>query len=173
MLFLYRLLSKSSAQKRSGFAEAPMTVFEIGVGPFLIFLLCVVALAFFFGGWYLFPQGVPIFLVISVALPLVIFVLLRAAFDYSQPLVNEESNSSGTALGVLDGYREKGYDPSTFTAVDTYIPIRLVVFILLLLGLVGGVGVYVALRLLEPPYKVPRMRCLRDQLAEAHPSWIK
>lgn len=56
---------------------------------------------------------------------------------------------------------------------NALLPIQVVVIVVMVTFIFVGLGVHVALVVLEPPYRVPRMRCLREQLELAHPTWYK
>lgn len=133
----------------------------IGVGV----LLCIV-------GWCFIPDAILGIFVAAIVLPLIVYGLLLTApkkLPSNASAVDEEA-----ILRRSLAYRERVFLPSDMTAVDTLLPVRLVVFLLLFLSVVGGFGVQIVFTLvLEPPYRVPRMRCLREQLEEAHPSWYK
>eukprot|EP00796_Vickermania_ingenoplastis_P009571 gene9571-6726_t len=98
---------------------------------------------------------------------------LRRGGPRGRPYRDQSSDALSSATRHTSPYREQPMLPSDETAFDTYLPVRLVVVILAGLSVLGGVGAHVGLILLEPPYKVPRMRCLREQLEEAHPTWYK
>lgn len=49
----------------------------------------------------------------------------------------------------------------------------IVLVLLLGLGIVVGAAGKIVFTCMEPPYKVPRIRSLRDQLEDAHPTWYQ
>lgn len=48
-----------------------------------------------------------------------------------------------------------------------------VLVILMVLAIVVGAAGKILFICMEPPYKVPRIRSLRDQLEDAHPTWYQ
>lgn len=133
----------------------------IGVGV----LLCIL-------GWCFVPDAILGIFIAAVVLPLMVYGLLLTA--PKKAALNTTPIDEEAMLRRSLAYRERVFLPSDTTAVDTFLPVRLVVFLLMFFCGLGGFGMQIVFTLiLEPPYKVPRMRCLREQLEEAHPSWYK
>ncbi|AAZ13228.1 uncharacterized protein TEOVI_000094000 [Trypanosoma equiperdum] len=65
-------------------------------------------------------------------------------------------------------------NPDEAVVVDYLFPVRVVLMVLTCGSLLAAAGYYVVrVVVLEPPFKAPRVQCLREQLEEEHPTWYR
>ncbi|KEG10316.1 hypothetical protein DQ04_03881010 [Trypanosoma grayi] len=57
--------------------------------------------------------------------------------------------------------------------VDYFLPVRIVALLVLAIAVLAALAYHTVLVVREPPYKAPRVRCLREQLEEMHPTWYR
>lgn len=146
-------------------------ILGVGDGTFAVLFATAVAILIAIVGAYFAPDATLFILIGCLALPLIVFGCILSAPKASSgpPAGGSTSNSSSP---YYYPYREQPFSPDT-ALIDTFLPVRIVVFLVLFLGLLAGIGFCVLDVAAEPPFAVPRMRCLREQLEEAHPSWYR
>lgn len=132
----------------------------IGDGTFAVLVAFLVAMLAAVVGGYLIPDAVLPITVGCIALPLVVYGCILSAPHKVTPVPFTDSP-----------YRER--PPPTSDLIDTYLPVRITVSLLLILSSIAGVGYQFLTILKGPAYQVPRMRCLRERLEQAHPTWYR
>ncbi|KAK7194587.1 hypothetical protein NESM_000376900 [Novymonas esmeraldas] len=136
-------------------------ILGVGAGTFAVLVAVGVAVLIALIGSYVAPQSALVILLGSLVLPFVVYGCILTAPHGPLP------DASTATL-----YRERVL-PSNTDVVDTFLPVRIVVFLVLALGTLAGLAMHVLSLVNSPPYEVPRVRCLRQQLEEAHPSWYR
>lgn len=104
-------------------------------------------------------------------------VSFSASPNYS-PLLKITGASVSRAVdergGVYRLYRDKNWPAEIVDREKSSTSLILIVLVsILALGILIGLAGKVLFIFMEPPYKVPRIRSLRDQLEEAHPTWYR
>ncbi|KPI86943.1 hypothetical protein ABL78_3989 [Leptomonas seymouri] len=138
----------------------------LGVGAGTFAVLLTVAVCVFFGliGAYLAPNRMLYILLVCITLPLVVYGCILTA---------PHGPAAGTGIPTAAFYYRERQLPLNTDVVDTYFPVRTVVFLVLALGALAAISFQIILLYKSPPYETPRVRCLREQLEEAHPTWYR
>lgn len=142
----------------------------IGDGTFAVCIAIAVGVLLCLVGYCVAPSALLGFVVVLIVLPFAVY-----GFILTAPKKGNSNDNINYAVVSTPHYRyrERQILPSDATAFDNFFPVRLVLLLVLGLASVGSVGIHIGLTLMEPPYKVPRIRCLREQLEEAHPTWYR
>lgn len=140
-------------------------VLGVGAGTFAVLLTIAVCVVVALLGAYFAPESALYIIIGCLLLPLIVYGCILTA-------PHGTAANSGTATTALLYYRERQL-PANTDVVDTYLPVRIVVFVALAFGTLAAVGFQVLLLCGSPAYETPRVRCLREQLEEAHPTWYK
>lgn len=140
-------------------------VLGVGAGTFAVLLSIGVCIFIGLLGVYCAPESSLYILLVCITLPLIVYGCILTA-------PHGPAASTSTTSAVRYYYRERQL-PSNTDVTDTYLPVRIVVFIVLALGTFAAVAFQILLLCGSPPYTTPRVRCLREQLEEAHPTWYK
>ncbi|KPA76068.1 hypothetical protein ABB37_08200 [Leptomonas pyrrhocoris] len=139
-------------------------VLGVGAGTFAVLLTIGVCVFFGLLGAYFAPQAALYILLGCVLLPLIVYGCILTA-------PHGPAADTGTTAAVYY-YRERQL-PANTDVIDKYLPVRIVVFIVLALGTLAAIVFQILLLCSSPPYETPRVRCLREQLEEAHPTWYR
>ncbi|EAN83902.1 hypothetical protein C3747_66g187c [Trypanosoma cruzi] len=137
-------------------------ILGVGDGTFAILFVTVIGIIVTLIGSYVQPRlALPIGLVCFL-LPFLLYACILSA-------------PHGRLLPPLPDtpYNRERRLPPDAVVVDHLLPVRIGVMILLFLAFFAAVGYHVLLVIWEPPYKAPRVRCLREQLKELHPTWYR
>lgn len=134
-------------------------ILGVGAGTFAVLLAIGIAVLFAVLGSYLLPDAALFVLLGCVALPLVVYGCILTA---PRAVTGEPA--------AFSPYRDTPM-PVNSELVDRLMPVNIVVFILMTLAALGGIAFQVLSCLTAPPYTVPRMKCLREQMEAAHPTW--
>ncbi|KAL7698907.1 hypothetical protein NQL31_000387 [Lotmaria passim] len=141
-------------------------VLGVGAGTFAVLLTIGVCVFFGLLGAYFAPEASLYIALGCIILPLVVYGCILTAPHGPAP------GSGAEAAGAVFYYRERQL-PSNTDVIDKYLPVRIVVFVVLALGTLAGFALQIILLCSSKPYETPRVRCLREQLEEAHPTWYK
>ncbi|KAG5484255.1 hypothetical protein CUR178_07411 [Leishmania enriettii] len=139
-------------------------ILGIGDGTFAVLVTVGVAIVIALFGSYVAPQSALLIILGCAMLPFIVYGCILTAPH--GPITN-----STTLFNAAD-YRERPL-PSNTDLIDKFLPVRIVVFILMALGTFSGLAFHIFTLVNSPPYETPRVRCLRQQLEEAHPSWYR
>lgn len=140
-------------------------VLGVGAGTFAVLLTIVVCVVVALLGAYFAPEATLYIIIVCILLPLIVYGCILTA-PHGTPA------DSGSAADAPLYYRERQL-PANTDVVDKYLPVRIVVFVVLALGTLAALAFQILLLCGSPPYETPRVRCLREQLEEAHPTWYK
>lgn len=138
-------------------------ILGVGAGTFAVLFAAAISVVIAAVGSYLIPRASMFMLMAVFVLPLIVYGCILTA-----PRQSDVSN----ATVVASAYREQQL-PSTTDIVDTFLPVRLTIFLLVCSGTLGGVAYSILSVVKGPSYEVPRVKCLRQQLEEAHPTWYR
>lgn len=136
-------------------------ILGVGAGTFAVLLTIGVAVLFAAIGCYLAPDFALFILIGCLALPLIVYGCIISA-----PRATPE------VAPPFSPYRET-LMPADSTLIDKFMPVRIVMLLVTALTVFGGVAYQLLSMLGAPAYTVPRMKCLREQLEEQHPSWYR
>ncbi|CAJ1018664.1 hypothetical protein Q4I30_001689 [Leishmania utingensis] len=136
----------------------------VGAGTFTVLVTVSVAILLALVGYYLAPESALLIILGHVALPFIV---------YSGILTAPHGSAANTTT-ALDStpYRERQLPSNTYP-VDKLVSVRIVVLVVLALSVLAGISLHILTLAKSPPYEAPRVRCLRQQLKEAHPSWYR
>ncbi|ESL07741.1 hypothetical protein TRSC58_04566 [Trypanosoma rangeli SC58] len=137
-------------------------ILGVGDGTFAILLVTVFGIIVTLVGSYVQPRWALFIGVACLSLPFVVYGCILSAPREELPSV----------LPVTPYNRERQL-PLDAVVVDYFLPVRIVAMLLLSLALIAAVVYNVFLVVWEPPYKAPRVRCLRERLEELHPTWCR
>jgi hypothetical protein len=140
-------------------------VLGVGAGTFAVLLTIGVCIFAGLLGAYFAPEASLYILLVCIVLPLIVYGCILTA-------PHSQAADTSTITAAVFAYRERQLPVNT-DVIDKYLPVRIVVFIVLALGTLAAVAFQILLLCGSPPYETPRVRCLREQLEEAHPSWYK
>lgn len=139
-------------------------ILGVGAGTFAVLVAVGVAILVALVGAYFAPQSALFIFIGCLLLPFFVYgCILTAPHD---------STGSSTAVPAATYYRERQL-PANTDVIDKFVPVRIVIFVVMALATIGGLAFYILALVSSPPYEVPRVRCLREQLEEAHPSWYR
>ncbi|EPY43474.1 hypothetical protein AGDE_00447 [Angomonas deanei] len=137
-------------------------ILGVGEGTFAVLLTIGVAILGALLGAYFMPKMSLFILLGCICLPLIVYGCILSSPKAPNPV---------PSLPPVV-YREAVL-PSNTDLIDKFLPVRIVIFLILVFSMFGGIATLLLDIMKEPPYTVPRMRCLREQLEEAHPTWYK
>ncbi|EPY35072.1 hypothetical protein STCU_00367 [Strigomonas culicis] len=134
----------------------------VGEGNFAVLVTIGVAVVAALLGGYFMPRFALFIAIGCIGLPFIVYGCI---------LTSPQKASPEVYLGP-SVYRERRLPTDTYL-IDKFVPVRIVIFIVFVFAMLGGIAALLLGILTEPPYRVPRMRCLREQLEESHPNWYK
>ncbi|RNF27197.1 uncharacterized protein Tco025E_00571 [Trypanosoma conorhini] len=137
-------------------------ILGVGDGTFAILFVTVFGIIVASVGAYLQPRWALPIGVACLALPFLVYGCIISAPREHPPSV----------LPATPYSRERQFSVNA-VVVDHFFPIRVGAMILLLLALLAAAVYNVMLVVREPPYKAPKVRCLRERLEELHPTWYR
>ncbi|KAG5485039.1 hypothetical protein LSCM1_07119 [Leishmania martiniquensis] len=139
-------------------------ILGVGAGTFAVLVSVGVAIAIALVGSHLAPQSALFFIVGCASFPFIVYGCILTAPH--GPIADSITPSEATH------YRERPL-PSNTDLIDTFAPVRIVIVTLMAVATVSGLAFHLFTLMNSPPYEAPRVRCLRQRLEEAHPSWYR
>ncbi|CAJ1986807.1 hypothetical protein conserved [Leishmania donovani] len=139
-------------------------ILGVGAGTFAVLVTVGVAILIALVGSYLAPQSALFIILGCTVLPFIVYGCI---------LTSPHGPAANTTAVVPATYYRERQLPSNTDVIDKFLPVRVVVFIVVALGLFAGVAFHILTLVNSPPYKAPRVHCLRQKLEEAHPTWYR